>query len=57
MVALEPQALADVVAMHVGQHQIEHDHVELAGLGELDAFAARGRDGDAVIFGAQARGR
>ena len=41
MVALQAQPLADVVAMHVGEHQIEHDHVELAGLGKLDAFGAR----------------
>ena len=46
--------LADVIAMHVRKHQIEDDHVELAGLGKLDAFGAGWSDGDAVVFGAQA---
>ena len=50
----QAQALADVVAVHVGEHQIEDDHVELAGLGKLDAFGAGWGDGDAVVFGAQA---
>ena len=40
VVAFMPQPLAHVIAVHVWQHQVEHDHVELAGLGKLDAFGA-----------------
>jgi len=38
--------------MHIGQHQIEHDDVELAGLGKLDSLAAGRGDGDTMILGA-----
>ena len=53
MVAFKAQPLADVVAVHVGKHQIEHDHIELAGLGKVDPFGAGRGDGDAMIFGAK----
>ena len=47
------QPLANVVAMHVGQHQIEHDDVELAGLGEVDSFGAGRGDGNAMVLRAE----
>src|SRR3990172_11620383 len=50
IVALEPQALANVIAVHVGKHEIEHDDVELAGLGKVDPLAAGGGDGNPMIF-------
>ena len=53
VVALKAQALADVVAVHVGQHQIEHDDVELPGLGEVDPFGAGGGDGNPMILRAE----
>src|SRR5262245_8362400 len=53
VIALQAQALTDVIAVHVGQHQIQHDHVELSGLGEIDPLGSGGGDGDAVIFGAE----
>ena len=46
--------LANVVAVHVGQHQVEHDDIELAGLGQVDSLAAGRGNGDAVILRAEA---
>src|SRR5262245_19510232 len=53
VVSLLAQALADIVAVHIGQHQIEHDHVEFARLGEIDPRGSGGGNGDPVIFGAE----
>jgi hypothetical protein len=39
--------------MHVWEHQIEHNDVELAGLGEVDSFGPSAGYRDAVILGAQ----
>src|SRR4029078_2428727 len=69
VVALEPEPLAHVVAVHVRQHQVQDDDVELADLGEIqstdherdladlgeiDSLGACGGNRHAVIFGAQA---
>src|SRR5262245_19228019 len=51
VIALETQTLTHVVAVHVGEHQIEHDNIELAGLGEVHPRASRRSDGPAMIFG------
>ncbi len=47
-----PYHVFDGFILHVGKHQIEHDYVELAGLGKLDSLAAGRGDGDTMILGA-----
>jgi hypothetical protein len=47
-VALDP--LADLEAVHPGEHQVEHDQVGLVLAGGLDRFGTIGRDDDPVAL-------